>query len=95
DSQKALQWRKRLFYEKSNKADTLLARNLHQTPQTKHINQINSPGGSTHDKPDRIALIFSQYFTSLYNHNPAPSPTLKQDIEIYLWNTPLPSLTDT
>ncbi|CAH2330532.1 Hypothetical predicted protein, partial [Pelobates cultripes] len=78
DSQRALQWSKQLFYEKSNKADTLLTRKLRPKTYNKRISKINSP------------RIFSQYFTTLYNHNPDPSQTLKQDIEIYLRNnTPI------
>ncbi|CAH2275101.1 Hypothetical predicted protein [Pelobates cultripes] len=70
DSQKAFQWTRQLFYEKSKKADSLLARKLNRKTQAKHIDTINSPKGSSHNTPDHIASIFSDYFTALYDHNP-------------------------
>ncbi|CAH2314166.1 UDP-Gal:beta c beta 1,4- galactosyltransferase, polypeptide 1, gene 1 isoform X1, partial [Pelobates cultripes] len=70
DSQKALQWTKQLYYEKSNKADTLLARRLRHKTLQKHIDEITSPGGRTHKDPDRIASIFVDYFSKLYDHKP-------------------------
>ncbi|CAH2276802.1 Hypothetical predicted protein [Pelobates cultripes] len=91
DSQKALQWTRQLFYEKSNKADTLLARKLCLKTQTKHINKINLPKGSTYNIPNHIASIFSNYFSSLYDHNPDichRQPHFQKEIESYLKEIP-------
>ncbi|CAH2301948.1 Hypothetical predicted protein, partial [Pelobates cultripes] len=99
DSQKALLWTKQLFYDKSNKADSLLARTLRQKTQTKRIDKINSPKGTTYDTPDDIAYIFAKYFTKLYDHKPEARQrqqqiTNQRDIESYLKDIPLPTLPD-
>ncbi|CAH2250623.1 endonuclease, partial, partial [Pelobates cultripes] len=99
DSQRALLWTKQLFYNKSNKADSLLAHKLCQKTQAKNIDKIKSPRGTTYTTPDRIASVFAAYFTELYNHrsetrqNPN-HPIDPQAIESYLGDIPLPALSE-
>ncbi|CAH2321007.1 Hypothetical predicted protein [Pelobates cultripes] len=95
DSTKALLWSKQLFYDKANKADTLLARKLKQRTERKQITKINTPEGTLTEKPSEIAGVFQKYFEALYDH----SPTTRQNpthtntlIDQYLQQVPLPSL---
>ncbi|CAH2293588.1 PREDICTED: uncharacterized protein LOC100487674 [Pelobates cultripes] len=75
DSTKALLWSKQLFYDKANKADTLLARKLKQRTERKQITKINTPEGTLTEKPSEIAGVFQKYFEALYDH----SPTTRQN----------------
>ncbi|CAH2313022.1 Hypothetical predicted protein, partial [Pelobates cultripes] len=67
---KALLWSKQFFYDKANKADTLLARILKQRTAQKLIDKIATPDGSITEDPDKIAGVFQKYFTNLYDHDP-------------------------
>ncbi|CAH2251546.1 Hypothetical predicted protein, partial [Pelobates cultripes] len=69
DSAKALLWSKLFYYDKANKADTLLARRLKQRSENKQIHKITTPGVTTED-PDEIAKVFQKYFETLYDHDP-------------------------
>ncbi|CAH2318724.1 Hypothetical predicted protein, partial [Pelobates cultripes] len=70
DAKKALQWTRQIFYEKTNKADTLLARRFRQRQQSKHITQIQTPDGQLRTLPHQIATVFQDYYVSLYDHDP-------------------------
>ncbi|CAH2301254.1 Hypothetical predicted protein [Pelobates cultripes] len=70
DSTKALKWTKQMFYEKSNKVDTLLASRLRKRTQAKHITNIRTPSGHTIDIPTRIAETFQKYFSDLFDQSP-------------------------
>ncbi|CAH2293344.1 Hypothetical predicted protein [Pelobates cultripes] len=66
DSKKALQWTRQMFYEKSNKADTLLARRRRQRQRSKQITQIQAPDGQLRTLPHQTATVFQDYYASLY-----------------------------
>ncbi|CAH2252456.1 Hypothetical predicted protein, partial [Pelobates cultripes] len=70
DATKALLWTKQLYYDKANKADTLLARNFKQRHKNKQIHKITTPGGEITEDPDRIAKVFQNYFGTLHDHSP-------------------------
>ncbi|CAH2285993.1 Hypothetical predicted protein [Pelobates cultripes] len=70
DSKKALQWARQMFYEKSNKADTLLDQILCQRQRAKHITKIRAPDGQLHNILSQIANTFQENYSSLYDHNP-------------------------
>ncbi|CAH2221702.1 glucocorticoid modulatory element-binding 1 [Pelobates cultripes] len=98
DSKKVLLWTKQLFYEKSNKADSLLANRLRRKSLTKRIASIRAPDGHQHDDPTQIAEIFNRFYTRLYDHD----PRTRQDPHAselaaarFLSGIPLPQLTTT
>ncbi|CAH2276824.1 Hypothetical predicted protein [Pelobates cultripes] len=62
DTAKALQWTRQLFYENSNKADSLLARKLNRRAMHK---KIHSRDGKPQESPDQIAKVFQEYFSEL------------------------------
>ncbi|CAH2330497.1 Hypothetical predicted protein, partial [Pelobates cultripes] len=69
-SKKALLWTRQMFYEKSNKADSLLANRLKKKRQRNRITVINTSDGQTQNLPEQIAETFTQFYTSLYDHDP-------------------------
>ncbi|CAH2251826.1 Hypothetical predicted protein [Pelobates cultripes] len=95
DATKAIQWTKQTYYEKSNKADTLLARKLQRRTNHKRIDVIQTPDGTKHSTPTKIGEVFQKYFSTLYDHSPNlrqhPEDT-KQTIDTYLRQIPLPAL---
>ncbi|CAH2221287.1 Hypothetical predicted protein [Pelobates cultripes] len=96
DATKALQWTKQMFYEKSNKADTLLARRLRKRQQAKQITTIHTPTGQPTDIPNKIAETFQKYFTDLYDHSPQhrqDDGPLRDNIQTLLAKAHIPTLT--
>ncbi|CAH2219383.1 Hypothetical predicted protein, partial [Pelobates cultripes] len=67
---RSILWSKRLFYEKANKTDTLLARALRPRPQGKIITKIRTTDNTLAETPDEINAVFTSYFSELYNHSP-------------------------
>ncbi|CAH2222917.1 Hypothetical predicted protein [Pelobates cultripes] len=65
DTARALMWLKQKYYEKSNKADSMLARKLKHRIQSKQILQVRTPTGQTSDIPEQIGQIFQTYYTDL------------------------------
>ncbi|CAH2327298.1 Hypothetical predicted protein, partial [Pelobates cultripes] len=74
DVARNLMWSKQRFYEKGNKADSLLARCLKKRQENKTISKIRTRSGETTTNPEAIAQEFLQYYTDLYNHA-TPTPT--------------------
>ncbi|CAH2253160.1 Hypothetical predicted protein, partial [Pelobates cultripes] len=73
---------------------------LRHKTQAKHIHKINSPKRSTYTTSDQIAATFSNYFTTLYDHNPDASQHQRhqqnqEDTQTYLNDILLPALSDT
>ncbi|CAH2305964.1 Hypothetical predicted protein [Pelobates cultripes] len=96
DSSKPLMWLKRTFYEKGNKADTMLARRLKHRIESKRISAIRTTGGDVSNDPTRIGSIFQDYYTNLYNHtrnSQTDSEPLHTRIDTFLQKATLPSMT--
>ncbi|XP_063297700.1 adhesion G protein-coupled receptor F5-like [Pelobates fuscus] len=93
---KALTWTKQKYYEKGNKADSMLAKRLKHLTDSKRISKIRTSDGTLSRDPHTIGKTFQQYFTSLYNHTPNPQTDLTQTLtDDFLKTLSLPSLTDT
>ncbi|CAH2250175.1 Hypothetical predicted protein, partial [Pelobates cultripes] len=95
DTARALTWRKRTYYNKSNKMDTLLARTLRPRTQHPHITKIRAPDGTLKTSPTEIAQTFSTFYTTLYNHSPQDDTTItaaNQKITDFLTQLNLPKL---
>ncbi|CAH2324832.1 Hypothetical predicted protein, partial [Pelobates cultripes] len=65
----------RNLYEKSNKADSLLANCLKKQQDNKKFSKIRNRNGEIMNSPDKIAQEFLQYYTNLYNHTESPLST--------------------
>ncbi|CAH2251574.1 Hypothetical predicted protein [Pelobates cultripes] len=87
DTAKVLMWLKQKYYEKGNKADTMLARRLKKRTEAKRITSIRTNNGTLTDCPASIGKIFQDYYTDLYNHDHRSQdtrPTLSARIETFL-----------
>ncbi|CAH2319042.1 Hypothetical predicted protein, partial [Pelobates cultripes] len=90
---RSIQWSKRLYYEKANKTDTLLARVLRPRPQGKVITKIRTATGMLVETPEAINEVFTSYFSNLYNHSPhlhTNNTTYRADIQRFLVDLTLP-----
>ncbi|CAH2301940.1 Hypothetical predicted protein, partial [Pelobates cultripes] len=70
DATKALLWSKQLFYDKANKADTLLAQKLRPRTAAKQIHKIATPNG-------RCSKTISRPYTTTTLTHDRTQPTLK------------------
>lgn len=87
---------KQLFYNKGNKAHSLLAKKLHDNSHMLTPHQIKSKSGHLLSHPKEIAHTFAEFYTGLYNNpdipsNP-PSPDLSHRMRQYLKQNGIPHL---
>ncbi|CAH2295254.1 Hypothetical predicted protein, partial [Pelobates cultripes] len=73
DVARNLMWSKQRFYEKGNKADSLLARCLRKKQDQKKISKIKTQNGELSTDSEIIAREFLKYYSDLYNHNTTTS----------------------
>ncbi|XP_063819155.1 LOW QUALITY PROTEIN: uncharacterized protein LOC135057187 [Pseudophryne corroboree] len=91
---KSLRWLNQRFYEKSNKADALLANRLKARKALSSIVSLKDSNGNTHYKPSDINSIFKDYYARLYN-SPGSSSSLPDSnmrISDFLTSCSLPQL---
>ncbi|CAH2330310.1 Hypothetical predicted protein, partial [Pelobates cultripes] len=92
---RSILWSKRLYYEKANKTDTLLARALRPRPQGKIITKIRTTDNTLAETPDEINAVFTSYFSELYNHSPrlrATNAAYIADIHQFLSELTIPKV---
>uniref|UniRef100_A0A8C5PK30 Reverse transcriptase domain-containing protein n=1 Tax=Leptobrachium leishanense TaxID=445787 RepID=A0A8C5PK30_9ANUR len=97
DVAKQILWSRRLFYEKANKLDTLLARTLRPRNKFSPIPVIKTANGTLVNTPQGICGAFTTYYSTLYNHSPHHTPDDKNHLESissFLASLSLPQLDD-
>lgn len=66
--EKALQRLHWIYYDKGNKANTLLARKLRALTHAIALQSLRNANGILHSNPDRIVKFFCNYFSDFYNN---------------------------
>lgn len=94
--EKALLRLKQTYYDKGNKAHSLLARKLSERSHMSAPHQIKDRSDTLRTHPQDIAQTFGEFYTTLYNnpeipHDPLP-PDLKERMRHYLEDSGLPRL---
>lgn len=94
--EKAILRLRQLYYDKGNKAHSLLAKKLRDTSHISTPHQIKTKSGSLLSHPKDIADTFAKYYRDLYNNpnipsNPAP-PDLLHRMQRYLAESGVPQL---
>lgn len=86
--EKALQRLRQLYYDKGNKALTLLARKLRENTHTSTPQAILDPTGTLQSHPDLIAQLLKYFYSDLYNNPSIPhlpiQDTFKDRVQSYL-----------
>lgn len=94
--EKALQKLRQLYYNKGNKAHTLLARKLREQTHISAPQALRGSTGTLHYHPDCIAQLLRDYFSDLYNnpsipHIPTPG-SVTDHVRTYLTKSGLATL---
>lgn len=74
--EKALLRLRQVYYDKGNKAHSLLARKLRDNSYMTTPHQIKNKSGSLLSHPKDIARTFAEYYKDLYNNPNIPSKPL-------------------
>uniref|UniRef100_A0A8C5R0F1 Reverse transcriptase domain-containing protein n=1 Tax=Leptobrachium leishanense TaxID=445787 RepID=A0A8C5R0F1_9ANUR len=91
-----MKYTKRMYYEKSNKADSMLARKLRSQYNERIIPRIRTMKGRVVTNPEDIATEFGQTLQAIYDHAPhqtVKDPALRDRILQFLHKADLPKLT--
>lgn len=94
--ERSLAYFKQKYYEKGDKAHSILASKLKGELSAKRVSRVRDPSGVIHHHPEKIADIFRCYYSELYNlRDPAflsPDESLLSKIQDYLTSSQMPSL---
>ncbi|CAH2295202.1 Hypothetical predicted protein [Pelobates cultripes] len=85
DTSKALMWLNQKYYEKGNKADSMLSRHLKHCIESKRISQVRTPKETLSNFPEQMGEVFQRYFENLYNHIPL-NPTKATENQVLTVN---------
>uniref|UniRef100_A0A8C5MEQ8 Reverse transcriptase domain-containing protein n=1 Tax=Leptobrachium leishanense TaxID=445787 RepID=A0A8C5MEQ8_9ANUR len=97
DVAKQLLWSRRMFFEKANKLDTLLARSLKPRSKFSSISAVKTVDEVLVNSPQEICAAFTAYYSDLYNHSPHHNLADKSHLDAissFLDSLSLPHLED-
>lgn len=96
-TRRALFFQKNIFYEHGDKSGKYLARALKEAHNGGHIHAIKTKTGILEHKPEKIAELFHEFYTALYdiktqNKPPHITGSKEETIKEFLQNSGFPTL---